>query len=229
LPILKRYGAPATFFVTTSFLDDGGLSWWDEIAWMAQTSQRSELKANGWLDRPVSLKPQPEQAIRTLINIYKKLPREAAPGLLEFLAQATGSGRHPDDTGDLYMTWDDVRDLRAAGSVIGGHTINHPILAGLSAEEQEREIAGCKARIETELGEPMRYFSYPDGGRDSFDANTRRCLGEHGVEYAFSSYGGYRTFSDWDPYDLRRHWLSPTVSQDRFAMMLAVPQVFARW
>ena len=112
--------------------------------------------------------------------------------------------------------------------MIGGHTINHSILAGLSAEEQEREIAGCKARIETEVGGPMRYFAYPDGGRGSFDENTRRCLDEHQVQYAFSFYGGYRTFSDWDPYDLRRHWMGRTVSQDRFAMMLAVPQVFTR-
>jgi len=111
--------------------------------------------------------------------------------------------------------------------VIGGHTISHANLARLSAEEQEREIAGCKARIETELGEPMRYFSYPDGGRNSFNGDTRRCLAAYGVEYAFSFYGGYRTFDDWDRYDMRRRWLGPTVSQERFAMMLAVPQVFA--
>jgi peptidoglycan/xylan/chitin deacetylase (PgdA/CDA1 family) len=227
LPILKRHGARATFFVTTGFVDSRRISWWDEIAWMVQRSHKPELQANGWLHRPLSLNPHPEQATRTLISLYKRLPRHAAPGFLEFVAEATESGRHPDDTGDLYMTWENIRELRAAGLQIGGHTVNHAILAQLSPDEREREIAGCRARVETELGEPMRYFSYPDGGRDSFNEDTRRCLAEYGIEYAFSFYGGYRTFSDWDPYDVRRRCLGPTVSQDRFAMMLALPQVFA--
>src|SRR5262245_45583277 len=30
-PVLKRHGVPATFFITTGFIDDARLSWWDEI------------------------------------------------------------------------------------------------------------------------------------------------------------------------------------------------------
>jgi len=95
-----------------------------------------------------------------------------------------------------------------------------------AGEEQEREITGCKRRIEAELGEPMISLSYPDGGRDSFDGNTRRILAENDVEFGFSYYGGYRSFSDWDPYDVRRRWLSRSVTRDRFALMLTLPQVF---
>jgi peptidoglycan/xylan/chitin deacetylase (PgdA/CDA1 family) len=228
LPILKRYGAPATFFITTDFVDSRRISWWDEIAWMVRTSQRSELQADGWLPRSVSLKSQPEEAIRRLIGAYKNLPSATRPAFLEFLAEGTDSGRHPDDIGDLYMTWDEIRELRAAGVTIGGHTVHHSILAQLSADEREEEVAGCRARIETELEQPMRYFSYPDGGRVSFNDETRRCLAEYGVEYAFSFYGGYRTFNDWDPYDIRRRALGLTVTHDRFAMMLALPQIFVR-
>jgi hypothetical protein len=84
----------------------------------------------------------------------------------------------------------------------------------------------CKQRIEAELGVPMRSLSYPDGGRDSFDQDTRRILAQNGVEYGFSFYGGYRRFNDWDPYDVRRRWLSTSVTRDRFAMMLTLPQIF---
>jgi peptidoglycan/xylan/chitin deacetylase (PgdA/CDA1 family) len=110
---------------------------------------------------------------------------------------------------------------------IGGHTVSHPLLGRLSPEEQEAEIAGCRQRLEAELGAPMRAFSYPYGGHDCFDEHTRRCLAAHGVEFAFSSYGGYRRFDDWDPYDTRRRCLGPGVSVDRFALMLTLPQVFA--
>jgi peptidoglycan/xylan/chitin deacetylase (PgdA/CDA1 family) len=228
-PILKRHGLPATFFVTTGFLDSRRISWWDEIAWMVHASPKSELRTNGWLHGALSLKPEERKRTTvTLINLYKSLPRDSAHALMDSLAQATESGRHQRDGNEFWMTWDNVRQLQTAGMHIGGHTVNHPLLARMSADEQESEIVGCKDRIESELGLPMRYFSYPDGGRDSFNEYTQRCLAEHRVEFAFSFYGGYRRFKDWDPYDVRRRWLGPTVSRERFALMLTLPQVFAR-
>jgi peptidoglycan/xylan/chitin deacetylase (PgdA/CDA1 family) len=225
LPILRRHGARATLFVTTGFIDDRRISWWDEIAWMVRRSDRSELAAGRWHAGTLSL-TAPTSATRTLVSAYKKLSRDAGPAFLDELAEATGSGRHPSDAGELYLTWDNIRELRDSGWQIGGHTVSHAILGRLPADEQEREISGCKARLDAELGESMRYFCYPDGGRDSFNDDTRRLLAEYGVDYAFSFYGGYRRFDDWDSYDVRRRSLGPTVSQDRFAMIVALPQVF---
>jgi peptidoglycan/xylan/chitin deacetylase (PgdA/CDA1 family) len=229
LPILRRHGIPATFFVTTGFLDSRVISWWDEIAWMVHSSRRSALRPDGWLHDALSLEPEArEGTTKVLIDRCKSLPGEEQPAFLDSLAHAAGTGRHRPDGHELWMTWDDVRHLRAEGMHVGGHTASHPLLARLPADEQEREIAGCKERIETELGEPMRYFSYPDGGRDSFDENTRRSLAKHGVELGFSFYGGYRSADDWDPYDVRRCCVGITVSPQRFALMLTLPQVFTR-
>jgi len=226
-PILNRFGAPATFFITTGFVDGRHLSWWDEIGWMVHMSTKTELKADGWVDVPLSLKAEDRQlAVRALTDHYKVLSAEKARAFMDVLAEATGSGRHPTDDHDPWMTWDHIRELHAAGMHIGGHTVNHPVLAQLGADEQEREIVGCKRRIEAELGAPMRSLSYPDGGRGSFDENTRRILAENDVEFGFSYYGGYRRFGDWDPYDVRRRWLSRSVTRDRFALMLTLPQVF---
>jgi peptidoglycan/xylan/chitin deacetylase (PgdA/CDA1 family) len=228
LPILKRYGVPATFFITTGFLDDRRIAWSDEIAWMVHTSPRAELRARGWFTKPLSLTAHDRPGTtRILLAVYKSLEPESARAFLDALAEATESGRYPGDGHDLWMTWDDVRQLRASGMQVGGHTVTHPLLARLPPDEQEREIAGCRERIEAELGEPMRWFSYPYGGRDCFDEHTRRSLAEHGVEYAFSFYGGYRKLDDWDPYDVRRRNLGLTVSPERFALMLTFPQVFA--
>jgi peptidoglycan/xylan/chitin deacetylase (PgdA/CDA1 family) len=227
-PILKRHGVTATFFVTTGFIDNRQVSWWDEIAWMVNTSPKTELRANGWFDNTLSLTlVERERTAKTLISLYKTLPSGRKQGFMEFLAEATESGRHPSDGREFWMTWEKIRKLRAAGMHIGGHTVTHPVLARLAPDEQEREVVGCKERIEAELGEPMRYFSYPDGGRKSFNEDTRRCLVDNGVEYAFSYYGGYRRFNDWDPHDVRRRWLTRTMVPQRFTMMLALPQIFA--
>jgi peptidoglycan/xylan/chitin deacetylase (PgdA/CDA1 family) len=226
-PILKRHGVTATFFVTTGFIDNRRISWWDEIAWMVNTSSKTELRARGWLEDTLSLKlEERERTAKTLINFYKTLPSGRKKTFMDLLAEESGSGRHPADN-KFWMTWDNIRQLRAAGMRIGGHTVSHPVLARLAADEQVTEIVGCKKRIEAELGEPMRYLSYPDGGRDSFNEDTRRCLVDNGVEYAFSYYGGYRKFNDWDPHDVRRRWLTRTMLPQRFTMMLALPQIFA--
>lgn len=51
---------------------------------------------------------------------------------------------------------------------IGAHTITHPVLASLEADEAEREIAGSKKELEIMLGKEVKYFAYPYGkiGRD---------------------------------------------------------------
>jgi peptidoglycan/xylan/chitin deacetylase (PgdA/CDA1 family) len=59
------------------------------------------------------------------------------------------------------MSWDQVRALKTAGHVIGGHTLGHPNLAHVTQAEARSEIMGCKEQIEKELGESIHHFSYP--------------------------------------------------------------------
>jgi len=228
--VLKSVGVPATFFVTTGFLDARRPAWWDEIAWMVYTSSGRVLPEAEWFPAPLGLAAREREATaRTLQEAHKALPPERSEEFLDFLADATGSGRHPGQAPELWMTWDMVRALRAGGMTIGGHTVSHPVLARLTRELQSREIADCKRRIETELGEPMRYLSYPYGLRWAFNDDTRACLSEHGIELAFSDYGGYRRYGDWDPGDVRRCTVGRTTTADRFRIRTALPQVFARW
>lgn len=230
-PILKSHQVPATFFVSTGFLDSGRLPWWDEIAWMVRTSTRSCVQADPWLREPVVLdNPDRERAVRTLLKAYKIMPAESNEDYLEALASATGTGRYASSfqPGSIAMTWDMVREMRDAGMTIGGHTIHHPILARMPREAQWQEIWGCGQRLQTELGEPMLFFSYPVGGLSAFNEDTRDCLDKAGVRYAFSYYGGYRTFGEWDDYDIRRIAIESNITADWFEAIFAMPQLFGR-
>jgi peptidoglycan/xylan/chitin deacetylase (PgdA/CDA1 family) len=111
---------------------------------------------------------------------------------------------------------------------IGGHTINHPILAQMLPEQQWQEISGCGERFKEELGEPMLYFSYPVGGLGSFNDDTRACLEKAGVRYAFSYYGGFRRFDEWDKYDIRRIAVESYIGTDWFRAIVTLPQFFGR-
>ena len=228
-PILRSERAPATFFVATGFIDAPRVPWWDEIAWMVRTSAREAVELPSFLTAPVGFDgPDRESAVRTLLRAYKAMPAQATDAYLDAIANATGSGRYdPRAGGQLWMTWDMLREMQASGMTIGGHTVNHPILARASREVQRREIEACGDRLATELGRPMRYFSYPVGGSEAFNSVTRECLREAGVQYAFSYYAGYRQFGEWDDYDIRRVPVESYLSRNAFRSIVELPQLFA--
>jgi peptidoglycan/xylan/chitin deacetylase (PgdA/CDA1 family) len=228
-PILRSERVPATFFVATGFIDSPRVPWWDEIAWMVRTSPKDAADLPRWFRAPVRFdKPDCEGAIRTLLRTYKAIRGEATGAYLDDIADTTQSGRYDQQAGaDWWMTWDMLREMRAGGMTIGGHTVNHPVLSQLLREVQLEEIETCSRRLAAELGQPMRYFSYPVGGSRAFDAVTRECLKEVGVWYAFSYYAGYRRFHDWDDYDIRRVPVESCLTADWFRSIVVLPQLFA--
>lgn len=229
-PLLRRHGLSATFFVATGFLDRPHVAWWDEIAWMVHRAQRPSVAGGEWLPAEVPLAGQDSYAAAaTLVQAYKALPAHRAAAYLDHLAAETGSGRcGPAEAEAMWMTWEMVRELRDGGMAIGGHTVSHPILARLPAAAQEQEVAGCAQRMRDELGEPMRWFSYPVGSRDAFTTDTRASLRAHGVELAFSFYGGVARFAAWDPLDVPRVHVGPAIDPQRLQAMQRVPALFAR-
>ena len=229
-PVLKRHGIPATFFLTTGFLDNPHLAWWDEVAWLIRTCPREQIDLRPWIAEPIRFDdPMRERSIRTVLLAYKSLPGNRTNEFLSALADATGSGRFPSqDASEMWMTWDMVREMHNAGMEIGGHTVNHPILSRLPADEQLREIHVSVNRLRTELGGSIRSFSYQNGDRGSFNDDTRSCLRSVGIDYAFSYYGGYRTFDQWDPLDIRRFSVESDMSLSLFKAMVAIPRLFGR-
>lgn len=228
-PILKHHHAPATFFVCTGFIDKPRVPWWDEIAWMVRAGKGGAVALRGWRPTPVVFdEPEREQAIRAVLRVYKTLPPERTEAFLDHVAAETGSGRFSGGGSDLWMTWDMLREMQAAGMSIGGHTVNHPVLATMRADEQGNEIDGCAQRLQEELGIPMRFFSFPVGGRRAFDATTQALLRHVGVQFAFSYYGGFRRFDQWDDLDIRRVPVESDTSRARFRAIVAAPSIFAR-
>jgi len=140
-PLLRAYDMPATFFLTTGFLDQPRAAWWDEIAWMLRHAKT-----------PL---PDVEAAIALQTTRYKRLVASQTERFLDRLAEETGAGRCDPRIGAReWMTWDMAREMRDNGMFIGGHTVDHPILSSLPAASQEQQVRGCAARLEAELAAP---------------------------------------------------------------------------
>jgi peptidoglycan/xylan/chitin deacetylase (PgdA/CDA1 family) len=226
-PILRADGAPGVFFLTSGFLDDDRVAWWDEISWMLRTSRRDRIAANPWTIGELRLSATDlQRTLDRLLRIYKSLPGRRTSEFLTFLADGLGTGRCPAGQGQ-WMTWSLVREMQMHGMEFGGHKCTHPVLANLTRGEQEQEVRECRTRIETELGRPISAFSYPVGQRDSFNATTQACLREVGYRWAFSYYGGFNRGSSVNPFDLRRVAIESHTSAAMFCSVACLPHVFA--
>jgi peptidoglycan/xylan/chitin deacetylase (PgdA/CDA1 family) len=229
-PLLRRHGLTATFFPATGFLDSARAAWWDELAWMVRNATRERLPAGDPFPEALALGPNEDGTIAALTSRYKELDEPDTEPFLAALAAATGAGRcEPSRCRELWMTWEMVRELQAAGMQIGGHTVTHPILARLSLERQREEIDGCAERLEQELGRPMRWFAYPVGARDSFTAQTKRILEERGVQLAFSFYGGFGAYARWNALDVPRIHVGASHGPELLQAMVWLPRLLARW
>ncbi len=72
------------------------------------------------------------------------------------------------------LDWDELRAWREAGFGVGAHTATHRRLAGLTEDAWASELAGCRARLEDEVGVPVPHFAYPYGDAS---AEARRRVG----------------------------------------------------
>ena len=230
-PVLKANDAKGAFFVSTGFIDEPRLPWWDEIAWMIRSSQRDgiELPEN-WLDEPLRFdNSDRRQVINRLLRIYYRLDGGRTEQFLNRIAEATGSGRAPKEAADgQWMTWEMIREMSDGEMDFGAHTVTHPILANLTADEQWMEICESRLRLEKQLDRPITSLSYPVGKRESFNEDTRAALSNHGFDWAFSYYGGHTSGADVDRFDIPRVAIESDVSLADFRSYCALPHIFAR-
>jgi len=60
---------------------------------------------------------------------------------------------------------------------VGGHTVNHAVLANVPIGRARAEILGCRDDIEARLGQAPRHFAYPNG---LYTASVRSEVGRAG-------------------------------------------------
>ncbi len=92
---------------------------------------------------------------------------------------------------ELYITWEEAREMQSEGMLIGGHTHGHRPLSGLSPEDRRRDLALCRALLAQNLAPQDAWpFSYPYGKASSFSHETVAELVRLDFTAAFSTESG---------------------------------------
>lgn len=201
LPILKRHGVPATFFIATGYLD-GGTMWNDVVIESVRRAAAGEADFSdvGLGSYRLGSAEERRAAIAGLLGKLKYRPRQERDSLCQAVAERLGVS----PPGDLMMRTDDLVTLRDAGMEIGGHTRNHPILSVADDEEANAEIVAGKRDIEAVTGAEITSFAYPNGrpGKD-YEARHAEMVRTAGFRQAVTTAAGCVSRNS-DPFQLGR-------------------------
>ncbi len=197
-PVLQRYRAPATVFLTTGYIGSDDILWfnWVDLALSSGAALPDAL--------PASLRGlQGRQLRRRLMPYLKNAPDDERLEIVRRLRERTSAS--PEQVArHRLMTWHDAREMQASGLVsLGGHTRSHPILSRASLAKAEAEIFGCATDLQRELGPGERHFAYPNGERSDFNDRIAALVQQAGFAAAVSAARGVCSPGD-DLYALRR-------------------------
>jgi peptidoglycan/xylan/chitin deacetylase (PgdA/CDA1 family) len=224
LPILNDLKVPATFFLTTDFLDGARIPWWDRIARIVRRSTVARLSLDHPAPVSVDLNAMPrDQAIFEVVRAYRDHPvddEEAYFAELERRAEVRLDAA--DAARGLFLSWDEVRTVAGSDIDIGAHGQTHRRLSWLSEAEQRQELERSKALLESQLGRAVAALAYPYGWPGAFDATTERLAREAGYRVAFSAIDGVNRAGSTDRFAIRRIGVgfadSPALLRARWAL-----------
>jgi peptidoglycan/xylan/chitin deacetylase (PgdA/CDA1 family) len=227
-PLLRKFGFPATFFVTSGFVGTGRMLALDLLDSAIKASTLASFTPGPpCAEVPLPLRTQEDKcaAAHALRIVFKRLAPPADMDFMRRTVHALGfAGEEqvpPMGPQTALMKWAEIAAMAAQGMEIGSHTHTHRILARIGASEASAELSESRRTVEKHAGVPCRLFCYPNGkfGRDG-NRDTDRLVREAGYDGAVYLEGGVNTTAT-DPYRITRHPAGMRTSRVDLMMSLA--------
>lgn len=221
VPILRRRGLVATFFVATGFLNGGRMMHDTVIETVRRLpAQKLDLDWIGLGQRHIDDTASRLALIGDFVSRVKYLPFVQRRDTCERFGSLSPSAL----PADLMMTSSQVQLLQRAGMHVGGHTHDHPILAKSDVNEAWQQITRNREELAGLLGTAPRLFAYPNGkpgldyGREHVEL-VKKAGFEAAVSVAFGT-----ASSNSDHYQIPRF-----IPWDRDPMKLALRTLTHPW
>ncbi len=203
-PILQRRGIPAVVFLITGLIGTNERMWWDEVAALVSSTRVARLAFPGAGELYFRNSVERNQSRERLRGLLKSQPEDRRQSTMKLLHDELDGQAVQAQTERLFLTWDEVREMRWGGVAFGAHTHTHPILTHMTEERAAWEVAVSRQIVERELGQRVPWFAYPNGRRGDFNLQTRRMLEGMGFDFALTLMHGTNPPKDMDRLALRR-------------------------
>ena len=175
MPILRRYNAPVTFFISTGYAGNPRPFWWDRLDYAVQHAQVNGREAKvGALT--VRLDSSSREALR---ESFKRLRRDAKKQQMSDISfrrdmdqlghqLEVESGRvlsdlQNEDDWSAVMTWDEIERNGNSDITFGSQTVDHIRLDLVEESVVRDQLMRSKRDIELHTGRPCQAICYPNG------------------------------------------------------------------
>lgn len=222
-PVFRAFGVPYTIFVTPGFVDRRVSMWWETAAAVLNAADRVEIDLGAGPER------LPAASHAEKVAVFDRICRDVNHGNQQEATarlNATAAALGIDPLGIVDREVMDETELRAlAGGdplvTYGGHTLTHPVLARIGAEQLAEEIGQSMAMAGAYLGRPATTFAYPYGTACAVGEREFRAAAAAGVGMAFTTRPGMlsvRTLEQ--PMSVRRVSLNGLYQKRRYISAL---------
>ncbi len=187
-PYLKNNKIPATVFLATGYINSKKLFWWDKVAFMIHNTKEKSVVFNG-VKYSTNSNNKTEDTIKKILGQLKSVDEKTKESLISNLQKKLKVV--PKNKKDMFLSWDNIREMSKNNIEFGSHTESHNILTRIPLEKAESEIKKSKSKIEKEISKSVVSFCYPNGEVNDFNKKIKSILRKNKFLCAVTNkYGG---------------------------------------
>ncbi len=182
-PILKKYNVPASLYVTTGFVDGTTWLWPDLLKYILLNSKVDFLEVKD-IGNISTRKAEHEVSWQTLGDHCLALPVGERNKLLFRLAEDAQLTVSLAPMPPFHsVTWPQLQEMSKQGLAVGSHTVTHPILSSLSAQDLRYELSESANTIKNHLGSAPKGICYPNGRPEDVSELVIKAAEDSGYTY----------------------------------------------
>jgi len=194
-PVLKRYGLPATIFVTTGLIGTSLWHWPDRVSYYVHhmdTGRFLELfdvvrsaVGENWIYFPSGFHDRHDLAGK-LIGLMKSLDHGKLQLVMDILDRNMERLKAELQAQRPWLNWEEVKKMSDCVS-FGSHTHSHKILTSVPIEKVHDELEISQRVLSEQIGKSIDSFCYPNG---NYDYGIITELRNAGFEFAVTTQKG---------------------------------------
>lgn len=178
-PILQKNELPSSLYIVTDCADQIGTIWTYELDQLFWKTNKKKLTLQ-YPDQPLQkfFWSSPEERMqfgKKLKPQLKQVDNQIRESICTQVKDQFDDVQLPKD---LYLNWEEIRQLSRAGVQIGSHTVSHPMLGNITEDHRlTHELTYSAKRIQDELGFFPKTISYPIGSYSSEVKEKAKSIG----------------------------------------------------
>lgn len=228
-PILKKYNASATFFVSTGYIGTENHFWFNQVfRCLLNCDYKKVTIADLGIDMDLSSDQQVRYSqIYEVVKILQRTSNNKRIKAVKYL-EANYPSRKMEDALSLPLSWEHLKEMSDNGMEVGSHTIGHSILSQLTEDELRYELEFSKQILEDKLERAVTTIAYPVGLLFAYNDDVVAKTSVMNYKFGISYMPGNNYFKSLNKFDLKRIHIERYTSNSMFKSMLSLPELFAK-